>query len=46
MVHDAYAREVAKRTIVVRTAESAAELPPIDYAAEPNVTIDPDVFTS
>ena len=40
MVHDAYRREVAKRTIVVRTAESAAELPPINYDDEPHVTID------
>ena len=40
MVHDGYRREVAKRTIVAKTAEHAAEVPLPDYAAEPHVTID------
>ncbi len=40
MVHDGYKREVAKRTIIAKTAEHAAEAPLPDYAAEPHVTID------
>jgi MtaA/CmuA family methyltransferase len=40
MVHDGYRREVAKRTIIAKTAEHAAEVPLPDYAAEPHVTVD------
>jgi len=40
MVHDGYRREVAKRTIIAKTAEHAAEVALPDYAAEPHVTVD------
>ncbi|MCX7826053.1 MAG: uroporphyrinogen decarboxylase family protein [Verrucomicrobiae bacterium] len=40
MVHDGYRREVARRTIIAKAAEHAAEAPLPDYAAEPHVTID------
>ncbi len=40
MVHDSYRREVAKRTIIAKTAEHAAEVPLPDYAAQSHVTID------
>lgn len=40
MVHDSYRREVAKRTIIAKTAEHAAEVPLPNYAALPNVIID------
>ncbi len=40
MVHDTYRREVAKRTIIAKTAEQAAGVPLPDYAAEPHVIVD------
>lgn len=40
MVHDSYRREVAKRTIIAKTAEHAAEVAPPDYAREPHVIVD------
>lgn len=40
MVHDGYKREVAKRTIIAKTAEHAGETPLPNYATEPHVTID------
>jgi uroporphyrinogen decarboxylase len=40
MVHDAYRREVAKRTIVAKTTAQAAAMPRPDYAALPHVTVD------
>ncbi|MCX7008171.1 MAG: uroporphyrinogen decarboxylase family protein [Kiritimatiellaeota bacterium] len=40
MVHDSYRREVAKRTIIAKTAEHAFEVPLPDYVHEPHVTID------
>lgn len=40
MVHDAYRREVAKRTIVAKTAAEAASVPLPDYAREPSVIVD------
>lgn len=40
MVHDAYRREVAKRTIVAKTAAAAAAVPLPDYAREPMVIVD------
>ena len=40
MVHDGYRREVAKRTIIAKTAEHAAEVALPDYVAEPHVTVD------
>jgi len=40
MVHDSYRREVAKRTIIAKSAEHAAAVSLPDYAAESHVTID------
>lgn len=40
MVHDSYHREVAKRTIIAKSAEHAAAVSLPDYAAESHVTID------
>lgn len=40
MVHDSYRREVAKRTIIAKTAGSASEARLPDYAREPHVIID------
>jgi MtaA/CmuA family methyltransferase len=40
MVHDSYHREVAKRTLIVKSAEHAAEVSLPDYARQPHVTID------
>jgi len=40
MVHDAYRREVAKRTIIAKTAAEAATIALPDYAREPNVIVD------
>jgi uroporphyrinogen decarboxylase len=40
MVHDGYRREVAKRTIIAKSAEHASEIPLPDYAHESHVTID------
>ncbi len=40
MVHDAYQREVAKRTIIAKTAAAVEPELPRDYAAEPLVHVD------
>ena len=40
MVHDGYRREVAKRTLIAKSAAHASEVPLPDYAHEPHVTID------
>ncbi len=40
MVHDAYKREVAKRTIVVQAAENETEFPLPDFAAAHEVHVD------
>ena len=40
MVHDSYRREVAKRTIVAKTASEAAQVALPDYAKEPLVIVD------
>ena len=40
MVHDAYGREVAKRTIVAKTASTAAEIVLPDYPRDPRVYLD------
>jgi uroporphyrinogen decarboxylase len=40
MVHDAYQREVAKRTIIARSAAGAESVKLPDYAREPHVCID------
>lgn len=40
MVHDAYRREVAKRTIVAKTAADAASVALPDYRREPHVIVD------
>jgi len=40
MVHDTYRREVAKRTIVAKTAVEAARVTLPDYANEPHVVVD------
>lgn len=40
MVHDAYQREVAKRTIIAKTAATAEPDLPRDYRAEPLVRVD------
>ncbi|MFZ2641588.1 MAG: uroporphyrinogen decarboxylase family protein [Verrucomicrobiia bacterium] len=40
MVLDGYRREIAKRTIIAKTAEAAIVAAPPDYRSEPLVTID------
>jgi MtaA/CmuA family methyltransferase len=40
MVHDSYGREVAKRTIIARSAAGADTLKLPDYGRDPNVIID------
>ena len=40
MVHDEYGREVAKRTIIAKTLESAAEIELPDYESDPRVHVD------
>lgn len=40
LVHDSYRREVAKRTIIAKTAGQASEAPLPDYGSEPHVIID------
>ena len=40
MVHDEYGREVAKRTIIAKTIESAAEIELPDYENDPRVYVD------
>jgi uroporphyrinogen decarboxylase len=40
MVHDQYQREVAKRTIIARSADEAARLDVPDYDRAPHVTLD------
>lgn len=40
MVHDSYQREVAKRTIIAKSAGQAGEVPLPDYTTEANVIID------
>lgn len=40
MVHDSYQREVAKRTIIAKTAGQASDVPLPDYRSEPHVIID------
>jgi uroporphyrinogen decarboxylase len=40
MVHDSYQREIAKRTIIAKTAASAEAEPPTDYSREPHVQVE------
>jgi len=40
MVHDEYAREVAKRTIIAKTIESAAKIVLPSYQSDPRVHVD------
>jgi uroporphyrinogen decarboxylase len=40
MVHDEYGREVAKRTIIAKTIESAAEIELPSYQSDPRVHVD------
>lgn len=40
MVHDAYQREIAKRTIIAKSVSSEGAEVPIDYSSEPHVVID------
>jgi uroporphyrinogen decarboxylase len=40
MVHEEYSREVAKRTIIAKTIESAVEIELPDYQSDPRVYVD------
>ncbi len=40
MVHDAYRREIAKRTIVAKATAESSVIPLPDYASLPHVTVD------